>query len=237
MRERMAFSATAEPMLMSDSRLVTRREMRTALSGIYLSTHQSCDISNCDVVPETLYDRKKTYVPARRDMSNPSVSRNTLVARKAPKLARCRRHFCNGAGDERKDDDQCHDACAGVRVGRIVEDLDEGIAWSNSVSGFTNAKSINIPVALARISSTSPSVKHSVTAMMNPRTALKVNDQSSAFGSVALESLTSSATWKCQPISTSLRNGSNGSIPMWTAQSKPIVEITGLNSPTMVAVP
>ena len=49
------------------------------------------------------------------------------------------------------------------------------------------------PVALARMLFTSPRVKHRVTSMMNPRTALTVTEVMMAFGKVSDASLISSA--------------------------------------------
>jgi hypothetical protein len=56
----------------------------------------------------------KTHVQSRRDMSNPSIARDSLVAGKTPQLPRSRRYFCNSARDECEDNDERHEIRSSV---------------------------------------------------------------------------------------------------------------------------
>lgn len=74
-------------------------------------------------------------VPAGRNLGEPAVAGQTGVAGERPDLAGGSSDFGHGAGREHDDDDGSHDVGAGVGLGCVVEDLDEGVAGG----GFEDA--------------------------------------------------------------------------------------------------
>lgn len=58
----------------------------------------------------------------------PVRKRDTPIARKGPELARACGDFTDAAGGNSDDDDCDHDVGCGVALGRIIKNLDKGVA-------------------------------------------------------------------------------------------------------------